>query len=76
MAPIDLTFLGPGYPFFFFVVKFCISVLLIMFILSGMSNMVINYKYGNSTVGDGEANWVLDGTIGRITNNDAFWDIL
>lgn len=74
VASDNLKFLGPGYAFFFDVVKFCLAVLLIMFLLSGLSNLVINSIYGD--IADDYSNYVTNATIGRIAHSDGFLDVL
>jgi len=45
--PIELSFLGAGYPLFFNYLKFCIKVLLISFLVSGLFNLYTNSKGGD-----------------------------
>lgn len=43
-----------------------------MFLLSGMSNLIVNYLYGTLENG----NWVSSGTIGAIVDDDNYMNIL
>lgn len=75
-SPVNLGFLGPGIPFFFIVIRFCLVTLFLMFLLSGLSNLVMNNLYG--VIPEGETwNWVNRGTIGAIIGGDeGFIDVL
>jgi len=38
----DLSFLGSGYPLFFDYIRYCIYILVIIFVISGVFNLVTN----------------------------------
>lgn len=45
--PQSLSFLGSGFPLFFDFCKYCIIILLILFVTSGDYNIITNIAYGN-----------------------------
>ena len=66
----DLGFLGEAYPFFFLVIKWCILILVVMFLISGLSNLIINYLYGSDAHKFISIwNWSTAGSLGRIRGN-------
>lgn len=43
----ELAFLGSGYPLFFLFIKFCLLILIVWFLISGLFNILTNNSLGN-----------------------------
>lgn len=43
----NLAFLGPGYPLFFLYIKYCIYILIVLFLLSGLYGIITNASGGD-----------------------------
>ena len=41
--PIKLSFYGAGYPLFFTFLKYCIFILITLFLIPGIFNIITNY---------------------------------
>ena len=44
--PLDLAYLGSGYPLYFYYLKFCALILIVLLLSSGGYNLVTNFFFG------------------------------